>query len=522
MQQICLDTSSFLKLRQLGCIYVDKTGYFHQLLTGPNTCFFLSRPRRFGKSLMITTLKAIFQGRRELFDGLAIAQTDWKWDEYPVIHLNLAQSASATSAEDFSKNFAPVVKSALVNAGASYDQDMPPAANFGQAIDELARKHGKGVVILIDEYDDPVARLLHKPDEAETVREMLATFYGQMKDRTELIRFLMITGVSKFTKVSVFSTLSNLDDLSFSDNFATMLGYTEEELDQYFPEHLCAHAQRMNLELSAYRSELKRWFNGYRFGYCNDKTVYNPVSINTNLAKHLPFFSAGWTDTGRPLMLMNFLKREEFLNIDMESISGVSQKDFDVTDIRALRTVPMLYQTGYLTIADFDPKTQKFTLCVPDDEVRMDLALLTATVMTSHDSSWISRLGYFLLEAQWAEFFDGLKALFASLPYGPKEGRIQEFSYERCLTVLLKSQGIQVTVEDRQANGQADIVAKHPCGVYVFELKIGESAEAALQQARAKGYAAPYLGDKDCPVWLIGLNFDPSTHQLQDTAFERA
>ena len=522
LQPIAIDTNSFPELRKKQCVYVDKTAYFHRLITRLDASrFFLARPRRFGKSMMISTLQAIFEGRRELFDGLDISRTDWKWEKYPVLYFNMGFVAS-NALDRFVQKFPCYIKGVMEEAGIAYDDKQPPDMNFGIAIDKLSKSSdGKGVVILIDEYDDPVAQLIAKTDEAEKAREYLADFYRQMKDRAERIRFLMITGVSKFTKMSVFSALSNLVDLSFMDEYATMLGYTEEELDRFFGEHMHAHAQRMELSDEAYRAELKRWFNGYRFGRECKETVYNPVSIGVNLSLRESAFNSCWSSTGKASMLMNFLKRQEFLGIDMDKIQNVRERDFDVTEIRALRTVPMLFQTGYLTIKDYNPLRQSYTLGVPDVEVRQDLATLTTSVIANQDSTWVSELSDKMLDADWDAFFVGLKSLYASMPYGPTEGSVQEYSFERVLLTLLWSQAIQCRTEDRQANGQADIVAEHPCGIYIFELKVNESVEIALEQVRRKGYDVPYRA-KGVPVWLVGLSFDRQTRQLLDARAEKA
>ena len=520
LQPILIDSSVFKEMRDKGGVYVDKTAYLHRLISGINARYFIARPRRFGKSLMITTLKAIFEGRRELFEGLAISRTDWEWEKFPVLYFDFSLAVGNT-AERFERNFNDCVRNTLANAGVKYDSGMTPEMNLGMAIDSLnAANKGKGVVVLIDEYDAPVAHLLAEQEEAKKARELLSAFYLQLKPRTDKIRFLMITGVSKFTKMSVFSALSNLVDISFNDNYATMLGYTEEELDQFFSDHIQAHAELMRLDNSAYRAELKRWFNGYRFGKFSPETVYNPVSIGMNLFEQAPIFQSCWSSTGKASMLMNFLKRDEFLAVDMECVQGVLEQDFDVTDIAALRPVPMLFQTGYLTIGDFSPATRMYSLRVPDEEVRRDLATLMTAVAADRDTSWGSSLGGMLLNAQWDEFFDGLKALYASLPYGAKEGRVHEHSFERCLAVLLKSQGIQCVTEARQADGQADIVAVHACGVFIFELKVDAPAETALAQVRAKGYDAPYRG-RNLPIWLVGLCFDRATRQLADARAER-
>ena len=521
LQPILTDSSDFPEIRGNGCVYVDKTAYFHDLITRLDARrFFLARPRRFGKSLMISTLKAIFQGRKELFDGLAISKTDWKWEKYPVIHFNFINAAAST-VEEFKQLFLLEVKRGITEAGGMFDAQYSATGNFAVSIDELsARNDGEGVVILIDEYDAPVARLLDKPDDAEEVRGLLADFYSQMKDRTGRIRFLMITGVSKFTKMSVFSALSNLTDISMKDAYATMLGYTETELDKYFDGHMRAHAEMMKKPYGEYREELKVWFNGYRFGKGDVETVYNPVSIGVNLASPEVAFQSCWSSTGKASMLMNYLKRKDFLSVDMDGVKKVRERDFDVTDLRNLKTVPMLYQAGYLTIDKYDGNTGMFTLRVPDEEVRQDLATLMTAVAAGQDTTWVSEIGTYLLDGEWDGFFTGLKSLYASLPYGAKEKSVHEFSFERNLLILLWSQGMRCTAEDRQSNGQADIVAVHPCGVFIFELKVDESADEALEQVKKKGYEEPYRG-RNLPIWLIGLNFNGKTRRLKDATVEK-
>ena len=262
MQIISVDSNDFGEIRREGYVYVDKTAWFHRLATAEGRkMFFLARPRRFGKSLMISTLEAMFQGKRELFEGLAIMNTDWDWKKkYPVIHINMGMCA-AEDYDTFAQGLPVCMKSALAGAGVKYDDKLPPYINFGLAIDKLAAK-GTPPVILIDEYDDPVAKALKNVEVAERVRSSLAPIYGQMKDRSGKIRFLMITGVSKFTKLSIFSTLSSLVDISFEDAYASMLGYTEDELDRYFSEHMEAHRKVMGLSAKAYRAEIKRLYNG--------------------------------------------------------------------------------------------------------------------------------------------------------------------------------------------------------------------------------------------------------------------
>ena len=521
MKPIATTTSDFPDLRRSGCIYVDKTVYFHRLVTDVGTrMFFLARPRRFGKSLMITALKAIFQGRRELFDGLAIAQTDWAWEKWPVLHFNFG-GVVTTDVGAFDQSFACQVKGRIEDAGYVYDDAMLPADNFGKAIESLsAANGGKGVVILIDEYDAPVSHVLDRPELAEEIRRRLAAFYTVMKDRTDKIRFLMMTGVSKFTKMSVFSALNNIVDVSMRREYATMLGYTERELDANFEEHLREHAAVMGLSYDTYRAELRRWYNGFRFSADDATTVYNPISVALALSAKAPAFRATWSSTGRPSMLMNCLKRGDMLAIDPDGTKKVLESEFDVTDLKNLRPIGMLFQTGYLTIKDYSFDTEMYTLAVPDEEVRRDLCLLLAGLAANEDVAWAGRLGGELLEADWENFFTGLKALYAAMPYGSTEGRVHESSYARCLAFLLASRGFRFRVEDVQSNGRADVVAEHVVGVYVFELKVDESVDRAFGQIRAKGYDEPYRASGK-PVWLVGLSFDSKTRRLADAAAER-
>ena len=519
MKTIAENANDFADLRTTdsgNCIYVDKTDYFHRLVTASGKkLFFIARPRRFGKSLMITTFKYIFQGRRELFKGLKIDRTDYDWKVHPVIHIDFSLCACVTHAA-FVSEMPAVVKTAIVKSGFAYDVAESPAVNFLNAI-EWHFAQGTPCVVLIDEYDDPVAKALANPREAEAIRDELARFYGKIKGKTDMIRFLMITGVSKFTKMSVFSALSNLSDISPLPEYAEMLGYTEEELDEYFGEHMAAHAKVMGLSDEQYRAELKRWYNGYRFSAKKAVTVYNPVSTGLTFANPDDEFHGTWTATGRPSMLMNFIKREGLLAIDYENGVTARENDFDVTDIRNLRAVAMLYQTGYLTIKGYEGG--RYLLGIPDEEVRRDLLLLVAAQSAEKDETWVGRTVDSLLDGDFEGFFDGLKCLFAHLPYGEREGRAHEMNFERNLKILFWAFGYETVCEDRQTGGRADLVAKCPEGIFVFELKRDGTADEALAQIREKGYAQPYLADGR-PVHLIGLAFDSKTRQLIDAKEE--
>jgi hypothetical protein len=270
-----------------------------------------------------------------------------------------------------------------------------------------------------------------------------------------------------------------------------------------------------------YRAELKRWYNGFRFAKNDPTTVYNPISVALTLSeKPAGGFSATWATTGRPSMLMNYLKREDLLSIDYEKMTGVPAAAFDVADLRNLTATALLQQAGYLTVKDYDPDSEDFTLGVPDEEVRRDLATLVAGVAAGETDVWAANLGKTLLHANWPKFFVGLKSLYAHMPYGSLEETAHEAAYQRILCTLLASHGFEYKAEDMQSNGRADIVASHKKGIYIFELKVDEPVDEAFRQIRAKGYAEPYRADTR-PIWLIGLSFDSKTRHLVDFAAEQ-
>ena len=339
MKPIATNIADFETLRKEGLLYVDKTAYLHRLITKPgSTFFFCARPRRFGKSLSVTTLKSIFLGHREFFDGLAIAKTDYDWKPHAVVHFNWG-GVEVSDLATFEETFVKAVSRSLAEAGWTYDETLRPSDNLRDAIDFFYRRDGVGPAILIDEYDDPVAKALADVDLAEKIRTRLSAIYAQFKDNSGKIRFLYITGVSKFTKLSVFSTLSSLNDISFETDYAALYGYTEEELDANFEGHLRAKAERMGLTYEAFRAELKRWFNGYRFARYDATTVYNPVSIALTLSSADPAFTATWTSTGRASTLMNYIKREGALSIDPDRATFAGEADFDVADLKYHKVV---------------------------------------------------------------------------------------------------------------------------------------------------------------------------------------
>ena len=517
-QKIAQGVYDFRIMREKGYRYVDKTDLLYPLVTRDgDALYFISRPRRFGKSLMLSTLECIFRGRRDLFKGLAIDKMDYDWAEYPVLHFNFA-TMDVETLEGFKAGFVARVRRSIVEAGATYDPTQAPNDNFADAICFLARERGKPVVVLIDEYDAPVSAALSDPAKATAIRTTLSAFYGEIKNNASDIRFMMMTGVTRFTQLSVFSALNNLDDLTMDSRYATLLGYTEEELDANFDEDMREHAQVMGLSYEDYRAELRRWYNGYRFAKNNAVRVYNPVAIAKTIGPKEPTFAPTWPKTGRPSALINYLTMHDIEKRDYENVRGVSESALDICNLKAIQPVSMLYQSGYLTIKDF--KNPYFTLGVPNEEVRIDLNTLLLQYAAQEEGDPLrDAAGFALQEADFETFFAQVRALFAHLPYGSTEDRVPEAAYQRILYVLLAACPLRVTAEDRQAQGRADIVTESDERVCIFELKVDKSAAEAIAQIKANGYAEPYRASGK-PIHLIGLNFQSETHTLSDALVE--
>ena len=519
-QKIAQSVYDFRIMREEGYVYVDKTALLGDLIArGRDAFFFISRPRRFGKSLMISTLENIFRGRRDLFKGLAIDKMDYDWAEYPILHFSFAGIKAKTS-EAFEADFKTCLEDAFAAAKAPWNPQISPGANFRRAIRALAKDFGKPVVVLIDEYDAPVGHALGDVKLASAIRQELSDFYIQIKECASDVRFMMMTGVTRFTQLSVFSALNNLNDLTMDSRYATLLGYTEEELEANFAPSLHAHADIMGLSYEDYRAELRRWYNGYRFSPDCETRVYNPVAIAKTIGPKRKTFAPTWSKTGRPSALINYLTMRDIDGRDYENVRGITETALDVCRLEALTPIAMLYQGGYLTIKDF--KSPLFTLGIPNEEVRLDLNSLLAQYAAQDEGGEAFRDAacFSLMEADFETFFAQVRALYAHLPYGSTEARVPEPAYQRVLYVLFASWSpFRVTAEDRQAQGRADLVVESDERVFVFELKVDKSAAEALAQIREKGYAEPYraLGK---PIHLIGLNFKAETHSLDDAVVE--
>jgi hypothetical protein len=514
MKPLSTSIYTFSNLIEGGFLYVDKTPLIHQLLQPASGQYFLARPRRFGKSLLISTLKAIFQGRRELFKGLWLDSADFEWKTYPVIHLDMG-SCVADSAAGTEQALTYLLDRRAEELGITLSQSAA-SARFLELVDLLAKRDGK-VVILVDEYDKPLLGQLGTPGVRE-IQKLLKTFYGVIKTTEEHQRFALITGVSKFSKVSIFSDLNNLTDLTMNAQFATLLGYTQEELEENFPDTIDALAQKLKKTKEQALSELKNWYNGYCF-HQDATTVYNPVSA-MKCFQELEFKNY-WFETGTPSFLVNLLRGKP---IDLGSMT-VEPGDFSAYEPDALEPLPLLFQTGYLTIQGTEPfgDTLLYRLGFPNREIEHSFSRWLAQGFTalppSEMTSALRSMVRSLNEGRTDDMLETLKIFFAGIPYDITERK--EKYYQTIFFTVFKLLGAAVETETRTATGRLDAVVKTPERIFIFEFKLGGTAEDALQQIKDKHYAAPYLDDGR-EIICAGVAFGLEERNLTDWLTEPA
>jgi hypothetical protein len=511
-RKLPIGIQDFEDLRRKGFVYVDKTEYVWKLVTEGKP-YFLSRPRRFGKSLLLTTLKAYFEGKKELFEGLAIAKRETEWQEYPVIHLDFNPSGygSVTSLN-------PSVADRLGNMEQGFGlplADGPIDTRCQNLIEGICQKTGKQVVVLVDEYDKPLLESMGNEDLNAELRAALKPFYGVLKSADAALRFVMLSGVTRFSKVSVFSDLNQLKEIGMNENYAGVCGITERELLQNFRPEMEALAERMGKSFGETLGAVRQNFNGYHFRE-NSEGVFNPFSLlNTFDNKKIDFY---WFATGTPTFLFEELKRTQF---DVTQFNGdikIDETEINNYQPGTMNPVPLLYQSGYLTIARYDAGKRRYNLDFPNGEVKYGFMsnLLPYYIPSAQGKTnfYIGNFSDALEEGDIDSFLTQLKAFFALIPYDLHPVKNESY-YGTIFFVVFVLLGQFVGSEVRSAAGRADAVVKTKDAVYVFEFKLDRAgtAEDALKQIDEKGYLVPYAADGRRLV-KIGAVFDTEKRTL--------
>lgn len=505
---------SFEKLRNDNCVYVDKTSLIYKL-ANTNSTYFLSRPRRFGKSLLISTLEAYFLGKKELFQGLAIDTLEKDWTIYPVLHVDFSMTKYTTLfdlQEQLNLNLLDWEKL----YGKAEEEDTP-AARFRGIIRRAYEQTGKTVVVLIDEYDAPLLDSNHQSELQTELRNELRKFFSPLKAQGQYIRFLLLTGISKFSQMSIFSELNNLQNISMRDDYSAICGITEQELRTQLQVDIEQMAQANNETYEEACMHLKQQYDGYHFSKkCTD--IYNPFSLFNAFAQKS--YENFWFSTGTPTFLIDLLQKCDF---DIRKLDGTTAtaEQFDAPSNRITDPLPVLYQSGYLTIKGYDPDFQIYTLTYPNKEVRKGFieSLMPAYVHLPARENTFYVVSFIkdLRVGRLNECLERLKSFFASIPN--RLNNKEEKHYQTIFYLFFRLMGQYIDVEVDTAIGRADAVVKMQDTIYVFEFKVDGTPEEALAQIDSKGYAIAYEVENR-KIIKVGVNFDSATRTIGEWKIE--
>lgn len=506
-----LGRAVFRDIREEGLLYVDKTQYVWDMTHAGGKYFFLSRPRRFGKSLLCSTLESYFQGERDLFDGLAVGELEQTWEQHPVLHVDLS-SVKATTVGGLREALGNVL-SPLENRWGCSGSSSSFTVRISQLIDAAYEQTGEEVVFLVDEYDSPLLTVIHDPVTLADFREVMREFYSPLKGHEAKLRFVFLTGITKFSQLSIFSELNNIVNISMTSHYAGICGITEDELLGSMRPDVEWLADKNQLEFEEMRARLKERYDGYHF--CKESPdIYNPFSV-------LSAFSYGelgnyWFVSGTPTSLVNVLDHFDF---DIPQLEGFQAQasSFDAPTEQMDSPVPLMYQGGYLTIKGYDPRFDFYTLGVPNGEVSQ--GLYESLLPRYTGASGIQRdtfLGAFLdalNQDDIARALAQLRSFLAGIPFdlAPKN----EKEFQTVLFIVWKVVGAKVATEVRTATGSIDVTIESPEKLYVLELKYDKSAKAALEQIDEKGYLIPFESSSKRLV-KVGVNFSSKERTIDD------
>jgi hypothetical protein len=504
MKYLPTDVSSFKLLISGNYIYVDKTEYIYNLFQKGSRYYFLSRPRRFGKTLLASTLKELFLGNRELFKGLWINNSDWDWQEHPVLYFDFSSVPHATVEE-----FKSALAWRLDSIAQLYQLGPLKAPNVENKLEELILQLSKlnKVVILIDEYDKPILDHLKNIEEAKAQRNVLKSFYDVLKgvEIDEKLRAIFITGVTKFAKTSLFSGLNNLNDITMKPEAAALLGYTTPEINRSFSNYLMEIIEREKRSPEAIMLDIKNWYNGYRFSE-QEIRVYNPFSLLYYLKDGI--LKNFWYESGTPSFLINLIRSQYQQLEDIQDIE-IDTDSLGTFDIEHIPLTPLLFQTGYLTLSSYNETTKKYKLAYPNFEVELSFKRFLVTTLTQASrievETTLTRLIAALQEVNIESFCRSLETLLAHIPYTLRIKR--EAYYHSLFQLIMSLISLEAHSEVVTNRGRIDTVLIMNEVIYLFELKCRDSAEKALQQIRDRKYYERYR-ESNKRIVLVGLFFN--------------
>ena len=494
---------TFERIRKEDKFYVDKTEYIYRMTHTDGTYFFLSRPRRFGKSLLVSTFKSYFEGKKELFEGLAIEKLEKEWNEYPVLHFSLA-GGKHMEKEQLDQYLLYILKENEDRFGVDYDSPAPNVRLLN-LIRTVTAKTGKQAVVLIDEYDAPLLDVAHEKEKLDVLRNTMRNFYSPLKDCEPLLRFVFLTGITKFSQLSIFSELNNIKNVSMDEPYAGICGITKEELLTQMSDDIDALAEHLELSREETIQELKDHYDGYHFTWPSPD-VFNPYSLLNCFADGK--LKAYWFGSGTPTYLIEKMREFHVLPSQLGRVRAKASS-FDAATERMTSLTPLLYQSGYLTIKDYEKKIDVYTLDFPNKEIEVGLfdSLLPGYLGSEIDTGRvvIADISSYINSGKMDEALQMLADFLETIPYCDNtnyEGHYQQMFY--IIFALLTDYNI--IVEQHTAKGRIDITMETADTIYVMELKFNKSAQEALDQINDKHYAQAFaLKNKE--IVKVGLNF---------------
>lgn len=507
-QKFPIGIQSFEDLRKKGYSYIDKTKFIYEL-AHEGKVYFLSRPRRFGKSLLLSTMEAYFMGKKDLFVGLAMEKLEMEWEQYPVLHLDL--NARNYNSVDALKGILNQYLEKWETVYGDEKKERSPEERFAYLIEKIYSSTGRQVVVLIDEYDKPLLQAIGKKELQTAYKDILKAFYGVLKSADPYLRFVFLTGVTKFGQVSVFSDLNQLKDISMDARYATICGITERELLDGFPHELETLAQNEGMTYDEVCEKMRRMYDGYHFRH-NMEGVYNPFSVLNALDSQE--FGSYWFATGTPTFLVELLKSSDY---DLRDLEGVELSADQFADYRADADypIPVIYQSGYLTIKDYDNRFKSYKLGFPNEEVKYGFLTFLSPYYTGvpREKSFFN-IEYFVKELEAGDvdgFLNRLRSFFAGIPYELNDRT--ERHYQMVFYLVFRLLGQYIDVEERSAKGRADAVVRTRDHIFVFEFKLDGNVDEAIRQIDDKGYLVPYEADNR-KLMKIGVSFDSNERNI--------
>ena len=503
---------TFEKIREGNYLYVDKTDLVYRL-AHDSSYVFMSRPRRFGKSLLCSTLKSYFEGRRDLFEGLAMEHLETEWRKHPVLLISLASMKAGTEKE-FNDKIDVQLSWLERQYGVTKTSDTPGARLENLIKEAPAKMGGEKTVVIIDEYDAPLLATLHEPEKLKEMRTIVRSLFSCLKDCDPYLRFVFITGITKFSQVSIFSELNNLDKITMMPQYSTICGITQEELESQMMPHVENLAADLNITVEEALLRLKRNYDGYHFA--DDlKDIYNPYSLLQALKWSR--IQDYWFDTGTPSSLINMLLKFGADIMDFDDGRLCEAHEFDAPTEKMTTPMPFFYQSGYLTIKDYDADMDTYTLRYPNREVRNGMinALIPYYIEgdTIHAKNIVADVYRAIRRDDLDEALQTLKAYLASVPYA--ENANSEGHYQTMLYVVFSLLGRYVQQEVRTAKGRIDMVLTTATDIYVIELKIDRPAQEALDQIDTKDYLLPYTLDGR-HLHKVGISFSTESRTIEE------